>query len=93
MATVAVSPPLRYSDESTSAGSTQPLPVVVTTTRFLRSNPPARSRSLTARAARDPASGADASPAYARIGSSAGWPVNFSISLTVGPLPTKLRPW
>ena len=27
-----------------------------------------------------------------RIGSMAGWPVAFSISLTDGPLPMKLRP-
>ena len=33
---VAESPPLRYSKVSTEAGSTQPLPVVVTTSRFLR---------------------------------------------------------
>ena len=61
--TIAESPPVRYSNESDSAGSTQPLPVVVTTSRFARWKPPARSRSLTARAARDSASEADASPA------------------------------
>ena len=63
MATVAASPWVRYSKVSTMAGSTHPLPVVVTTSRFLRWNPPARWRSWTARAARDSASGPDARPA------------------------------
>ena len=42
--TIAVSPLNSYSSESLAAGSTQPVPVVVTTTRTLRSKPPARSQ-------------------------------------------------
>ena len=75
------------------AGSTQPLPVVVTTIRFLRWKPPARSRSLTASAARDSASGPDASPAYALTGSTARWCVTVSMSAGDGPRPVNVRPW
>ena len=54
---------LKYSKVSTMAGSTHPLPVVVTTSRFVRWKPPARSRSSTASAARDSVSSADSRPA------------------------------
>ncbi|CAM5480500.1 hypothetical protein SNARM312S_03329 [Streptomyces narbonensis] len=63
MATAAESPSPRYSKESTAAGSTQPLPVVVMTSRFARSKPPARRRSATARSARVSVSSAVARPA------------------------------
>ena len=62
MATMALSPFITYSSESLAAGSTQPVPVVVATTRTSRSNPPARSSSRTASAARSSTSSADARP-------------------------------
>ena len=92
MATAAESPPLRYSKLSIMAGSTQPLPVVVNTTRLARWKPPARSRSSTALVARSSVSAAVLSPAYARIGSIAGTWTMLSISDAVGPLPVNLRP-
>ena len=45
MPTLAASPSLRYSKGVGERGSTQPLPVVVMTSRLARSKPPARSRS------------------------------------------------
>jgi len=51
------------SSESTALGSTHPEPVVVTTARVPRSNPPARARSSTASRARCSAVGADCRPA------------------------------
>ena len=47
MATIAESPPVRCSKLSTAPESSQPLPVVVATSRLARSKPPARSRSAT----------------------------------------------
>ena len=63
MATAAESPPLRYSKVSIKAGSTQPLPVVVITSRLARWKPPARSRSSTALVARASLSSAVPRPA------------------------------
>ena len=92
VAAIAVSPPSMYSSESTAAGSTHPVPVVVTTTSALRSKPPARRSSLTSRSARACTSGADCRPAYTRTGTLAGSPVNSAIWAWVGPRATKLRP-
>ena len=63
MATIAESPPVRYSKLSIAPASSQPLPVVVATSRLARSNPPARSRSSTASSARSSTSLADTVPA------------------------------
>jgi hypothetical protein len=52
METTAESPPVCYSKLAIAAGSNQPVPVDPATIRDLRFNPPARSRSATARAAR-----------------------------------------
>ena len=59
---MALSPPVMYSNVSTELGTPQPLPVVVTTSRYARSKPPARSRSLTASCARSSTSSADRHP-------------------------------
>src|SRR4029453_4637889 len=56
MATMAESPPVRYSKLSIDPESSQPLPVVVATSRFPRANPPARPRPPTASLARPPGS-------------------------------------
>ena len=45
MLAMAVSPPQRYSTESTAAGSSQPVPVAAATTRTWRSKAPVRSSS------------------------------------------------
>jgi hypothetical protein len=63
MATMAESPSVRYSKLSIAPGSSQPLPVVVATSRFARSKPPARSRSATASLARSSTSSAETVPA------------------------------
>jgi hypothetical protein len=63
MATMAESPPVRYSKLSMAPESSQPLPVVVATSRLVRSKPPARSRSSTASSARSSTSSADRVPA------------------------------
>ena len=63
MATMAESPPVRYSKLSTAPESSQPLPVVVATSRLSRSKPPARSRSSTASSARSSTSSAETVPA------------------------------
>src|SRR4051794_28089976 len=89
---MAESPPAMYSKLSAPPGETQPLPVVVATIRYLRSNPPARSRSATARFARSSLESAESRPANARIGSVALVPVYAEISVAVGPVLAKLRP-
>jgi hypothetical protein len=63
MATMAESPPVRYSKLSVAPESSQPLPVVVATSRLARSKPPARSRSATASSARASRSAAEVVPA------------------------------
>lgn len=92
MATTAVSPPYMYSSGSIMFGFTQPVPVVVATTRTFRLKAPVRSSSLTASADSAAIEGADFSPAYTRIGSIAVVPVNLPISATVGPLATNVLP-
>ena len=92
MPTIAESPPVTYSKPLAALGSTQPVPVVVTTRRCCRSKPPARSRSATASAACCSVSSALASPVKMRIGSIAGRSVSSVICSAVGPLPTKVRP-
>jgi hypothetical protein len=61
-ATTAVSPPYMYSSGSTRAGLSQPVPVVVATTRTFRLKVPVRSSSLTASVDSSPSEGADFSP-------------------------------
>ena len=92
MPTIAESPPVTYSKPLAALGSTQPVPVVVTTRRCCRSKPPARSRSATASAACCSVSSALASPAKTRIGSIDGRSVSSPISSALGPVPTKVRP-
>jgi hypothetical protein len=62
MAATAVSPPYMYSSGSIMAGFSHPVPVVVATTRTLRSNAPVRSSSRTASADSAAIDGADLSP-------------------------------
>ena len=88
----AVSPPYMYSSGSIMFGFTQPVPVVVATTRTLRLNAPVRSSSLTASADSASIDGAELRPAYTRTGSIAPVPVNRLIWATLGPHATKVRP-
>ena len=67
IATLATSPPVRYSRLSMAPGSTQPVPVVPATSRYFRSKPPARGQVvdrqsrplLDVRCRRDPGVGPD----------------------------------
>ena len=89
---IAVSPPSMYSNADATSSFTQPRPVVVTTARVPRSNPPVRSNSSTTRCATPLIESEDSRPAYTRIGCFASRPVNAVISAAVGPLPMKVRP-
>ena len=76
MLTIAVSPLYMYSSASASASLIQPVPVVVATATTARSNPPVRCSSRAANWAVSRMLSAEFSPAYARIGSVAGAPLN-----------------
>ena len=92
VATVATSPLATYSRVRAEVGCTEPNPLVTTTTRCDRSNPPARRTSSTSSAARSSGVPAWLSPTYARIGSRAGVLEKPSMVSASGPSPTNARP-
>src|SRR6476659_705556 len=93
MLTIAVLPLYMYSSADASASLIQPVPVVVATATTSRVRPPVRRSSSAASAAVALMPSAECSPAYARIGSIAGLPLNFESSSTVGPAEANTRPW
>ena len=92
MLTIAVSPLYMYSSVSASAALIHPVPVVVATAMISRFSPPARSSSRAANSAVARIPLAEFSPAYARIGSTAGALLNSLSCCTVGPPRMKMRP-
>src|SRR3954464_15597688 len=93
MLTIAVLPLYMYSSADASASLIQPVPVVVATATTSRESPPVRRSSSAASAAVALMPSAECSPAYARIGSIAGLPLNFESSSTAGPADTNTLPW
>ncbi len=91
--TVATSPLNRYSNGTTSPGSTVPDPALVPTAITDRWNAPKRSSSATARAARPCAVLLESTPTNTRTGSRARVPENACSSGAEVTPATKARPW